>query len=61
MIGITNLSDEVADFLCQQVEFRARELLQDASKFMEHSRRSRLNASDVNNSLLLHNEEVHLI
>jgi transcription initiation factor TFIID subunit 6 len=39
------------------VEYRLREVIQDACKFMRHSKRAQLSTEDVNSSLRLRNVE----
>lgn len=56
-VGIENLSDEVARALAPDVEYRLREVIQDACKFMRHSKRTELSTEDVNCSLKLRNVE----
>jgi len=56
-VGISNLSDEVASALAADVEYRLRELAQEAMKFMRHSKRDVLSTTDVNNALRLRNIE----
>ncbi|PRP82397.1 hypothetical protein PROFUN_10173 [Planoprotostelium fungivorum] len=55
--GHPNLSNEVAKALCPEVEYRMREIIQEASKFMRHSKRSKLSVEDVNHSLRLKSVE----
>ncbi|KAF2285701.1 hypothetical protein GH714_007284 [Hevea brasiliensis] len=54
-IGITNLSPEVALALAPDVEYRVREIMQEAIKCMRHSRRTTLTAEDVDSALSLRN------
>ncbi|KAL0752820.1 hypothetical protein Bca101_090488 [Brassica carinata] len=56
-IGITNLSPEAALMLAPDVEYRVREIMQDAIKCMRHSKRTTLTASDVDGALNLRNLE----
>ena len=56
-VGIDALSDEVARALAPDVEYRLREVIQDACKFMRHSKRVELSTEDVNSSLRLRNVE----
>ncbi|KAI8148420.1 transcription initiation factor TFIID subunit 6 [Fennellomyces sp. T-0311] len=56
-LGITNLKDDVATALAQDVEYRVHELIQEATKFMRHSKRSKLSVDDVNSALRLKNVE----
>ncbi|BBG99930.1 TATA BOX ASSOCIATED FACTOR II 59 [Prunus dulcis] len=57
-IGINNLSPDVALALAPDVEYRLREVMQEAIKCMRHSRRTRLTADDVDGALNLRNVEV---
>jgi len=59
-IGIENLSNEVASAMAPDVEYRVREIAQEAIKFMKHSKRQKLTTEDVNNALRLRNVEVYL-
>ncbi|CAB4304561.1 unnamed protein product [Prunus armeniaca] len=56
-IGINNLSPDVALALAPDVEYRLREVMQEAIKCMRHSRRTRLTADDVDGALNLRNVE----
>ncbi|XP_050219604.1 transcription initiation factor TFIID subunit 6-like [Mercurialis annua] len=56
-IGITNLSADVALALAPDVEYRVREIMQEAIKCMRHSRRTTLTAEDVDSALSLRNVE----
>ncbi|XP_050379850.1 transcription initiation factor TFIID subunit 6 isoform X2 [Argentina anserina] len=56
-IGINNLSPEVALDLAPDVEYRLREVMQEAIKCMRHSRRTELTADDVDGALNLRNVE----
>ncbi|KAH7533413.1 transcription initiation factor TFIID subunit 6 isoform X2 [Ziziphus jujuba] len=56
-IGINNLSSDVALALAPDVEYRLREIMQEAIKCMHHSRRTRLTADDVDCALSLRNVE----
>ncbi|KAF3443351.1 hypothetical protein FNV43_RR13033 [Rhamnella rubrinervis] len=56
-IGINNLSPDVALALAPDVEYRLREIMQEAIKCMCHSRRTRLAADDVDCALSLRNVE----
>ena len=52
-----SLPDEVARALASDAEYRLREVIQDAVKFMRHSKRSKLSTEDVNSSLQLRDVE----
>ncbi|PRQ52611.1 putative transcription factor Hap3/NF-YB family [Rosa chinensis] len=56
-IGINNLSPDVALALAPDVEYRLREIMQEAIKCMRHSRRTKLTADDVDGALNLRNVE----
>lgn len=56
-VGIENLSNEVAVGLASDVEYRLREIIQEAIKFMRHSKREKMTTEDVNNALRLRNVE----
>ncbi|KAI4321999.1 hypothetical protein MLD38_035317 [Melastoma candidum] len=56
-IGITNLSPEVAEALGPDVEYRIREIIQEAVKCMRHSKRTVLTGDDVDSALRLRNVE----
>ena len=52
-VGIESLADEVARALAPDVEYRLREVIQDACKFMRHSKRTELSTADINSSLVM--------
>lgn len=52
-----SLTEETLRALAPDVEYRLREVIQDASKFMRHVRRSYLTTEDVNQALRLRNVE----
>ncbi|KAF5726486.1 TATA box-binding protein-associated factor [Tripterygium wilfordii] len=56
-IGINNLSQDAALALAPDVEYRLREIMQEAIKSMRHSRRTILTADDVDGALNLKNVE----
>eukprot|EP01018_Ginkgo_biloba_P017040 Gb_30850 [translate_table: standard] len=56
-IGISNLSEDVAQALAPDVEYRMREIMQEAIKCMRHSKRTILTTEDVNSALSLRNVE----
>ena len=57
-VGVTKLKDEIAQALALDVEYRIREIIQDASKFMKHSKRRVLTTDDINHALSMKNIEV---
>ncbi|KAF0983936.1 hypothetical protein FDP41_007851 [Naegleria fowleri] len=56
-LGINKLKDDIAQTLALDVEYRIREIIQDASKFMRHSKRKLLTTDDVNHALSMKNIE----
>ena len=56
-VGIANLKEEVADALAPDVEYRLRDIVQEALKFMSHGRRDSLTTEDINYALRLRNAE----
>lgn len=56
-IGVQNPGDEVCAQLAKDTEFRTREVIQEAAKFMRHAKRTRLTPADVNNALRTLNVE----
>lgn len=57
-IGINNLSEDAALSLAPDVEYRMREIMQEAIKCMRHSKRTTLTSDDVDTALSLRNVEV---
>lgn len=56
-LGITNLSDDVAKTLAQDVEYRIHAIIQEASKFMRHAKRTTMRTSDISHALRVLNVE----
>ncbi|KFK35524.1 hypothetical protein AALP_AA4G002000 [Arabis alpina] len=56
-IGLSSLSPDVSAALAPDVEFRVRELMQEAIKCMRHARRTTLMSHDVDSALLFRNLE----
>lgn len=56
-IGISNFSTDAALALAPDVEYRIREIMQEAIKCMRHSRRTTLTTDDVDEALKLRNVE----
>lgn len=50
-VGIPTLSDDVAKNLAMDVEYRLHQVLQEALKFMRHSKRTTLTTTDISNAL----------
>ncbi|CAA0832430.1 Transcription initiation factor TFIID subunit 6 [Striga hermonthica] len=59
-VGISNLSPDVLPALAADVEYRVREIMQEAIKCMRHSRRTTLTTDDVDSALSMRNVEVCL-
>ncbi|KAF0699684.1 Aste57867_9761 [Aphanomyces stellatus] len=57
-IGLDNLSKGCAAELAPEIEFRLREIIQDAMKFKSHARRDRLTTKDINHALSTRNMEI---
>lgn len=55
--GVTNLSDDVAIALAQEIEYKSRDVVQEAMKFMRHSKRTKLRTEDINRALRVRNVE----
>ncbi|KAH7861231.1 hypothetical protein Vadar_023387 [Vaccinium darrowii] len=56
-IGVSNLVPDVLPALASDVEYRVREIMQEAIKCMRHSKRTILTADDVESALKLRNVE----
>lgn len=58
-IGIQTLSADAAKQLTMDVEYRIQEVVQEALKFMRHSKRTVLSPADISNALRTLNIEVY--
>uniref|UniRef100_T1GR62 Transcription initiation factor TFIID subunit 6 n=1 Tax=Megaselia scalaris TaxID=36166 RepID=T1GR62_MEGSC len=56
-IGVGSLPDDAAKILAEDVSYKLKRIIQDAAKFMGHSRRERMNVSDVDQALKIRNIE----
>ena len=56
-IGVSNLSDDATARLSEDLEYRLKEVIQDAVKFMRHSKRKRLACADIDHALRAKNIE----
>ncbi|KAJ1952878.1 histone H4-like TAF Taf6, SAGA complex subunit [Dispira parvispora] len=56
-LGIPKLKDDVASALSQDVEYRIYEIIQEATKFMRHSSRTKLTTEDIDYALRVKNVE----
>jgi histone H3/H4 len=50
-VGVSSVSDEVADALAPDIEYRLRDIVAEALKFMRHGRRETLSCDDINFAL----------
>lgn len=57
-VGIASLGDDAAKELADDVSYRLKVILQDAMKFMNHSKRQKLSISDIDHALKIKNIEV---
>lgn len=60
-LGIQNLSADAAKNLTMDIEYRIQEVVQEALKFMRHSKRTVLSPTDISNALRTLNIEVPLL
>jgi transcription initiation factor TFIID subunit 6 len=60
-LGIQSLSADAAKQLAMDVEYRIQEVVQEALKFMRHSKRTVLSPADISSALRTLNIEVLLI
>ena len=56
-IGIANLNDDAAVKLNEDLEYRLKEIIQDAAKFMRHSKNKKLTCNDIDLALKVKNIE----
>lgn len=56
-IGISNLSDDAAKELADDISYRLKLVIQDAAKFMNHAKRQKLHPADVDSALKIKNIE----
>ncbi|XKL65897.1 hypothetical protein PGB90_009317 [Kerria lacca] len=56
-VGIPSLSDDCGKELSEDITFKLKHIIQDAMKFMIHSKRIRLMPYDIDNALILNNIE----
>lgn len=56
-VGITTLNDDAAARLSEDLEFRLKEIVQDAAKFMRQMKRKKLTCADIDNALRVKNVE----
>ncbi|KAJ2758267.1 histone H4-like TAF Taf6, SAGA complex subunit, partial [Coemansia nantahalensis] len=56
-IGLPKLKDGITTAMAQDVEYRLHEVIGEAAKFMQHSKRTKLTVADVNSALRVRNIE----
>ena len=56
-VGVSNLNNDAGMRLSEDLEYRLKEVIQDAVKFMRHSKRKKLSCSDVDHALRVKNIE----
>lgn len=56
-LGVSNLSNEVSNVLAMDVEYRIFQIIEQALKFMRHSKRKTLSSKDINKALKVLNVE----
>ncbi|KAI0040292.1 transcription initiation factor TFIID complex subunit [Auriscalpium vulgare] len=56
-LGITSFPDAVASALASDVEYRIHQVVEEASRFMRHARRTTLTTADIDNALRVLNIE----
>lgn len=54
-IGITSLPDDASKYIADETSYRLKVIVQDALKFMHHSKRQKLCNSDIDHALKLKN------
>lgn len=60
-VGIAGLSDSAAKELADEINFRLKTVIQDATKFMHHGKRKKLSTMDIDHALKIKNIEVHTL
>lgn len=58
-VGIGSLGDDAAKELADDVTYRLKVIVQDAMKFMHHSKRQKLSITDIDHALKIKNIEVY--
>ncbi|XP_046445654.1 transcription initiation factor TFIID subunit 6-like [Daphnia pulex] len=56
-VGVAGLSDSAAKELADEINFRVKTIIQDATKFMHHGKRKKLSTMDVDHALKIKNIE----
>lgn len=52
-VGISHLSDDTAECMARDVEYRVAQVLEEALKFMRHAKRTLMTTQDISNALRL--------
>lgn len=60
-VGIATLGDDAAKELADDVTYRLKVIVQDAMKFMHHSKRQKLSITDIDHALKIKNIEVYYV
>lgn len=60
-IGIGNLPDDAAKELAEDISFKLKHIIQDAAKFVNHAKRTKLMQSDIDAALKAKNLEVNRV
>lgn len=56
-VGISNLPPQIVEELARDVDYRVAQVLEEALKFMRHSKRTTLTTQDISNALKVLNVE----
>ena len=56
-LGITNMRDNICVALATDIEYRIRDIVESASKYMKHAKRTRMTTADIDNALRQKNIE----
>ena len=58
-VGVAGLSDSAAKEVADEINFRLKTIIQDATKFMHHGKRKKLLTVDIDQALKIKNIEVN--
>lgn len=59
-VGISSLGDDAAKEIGDDITYRLKVIVQDAMKFMHHSKRQKLSITDIDHALKVKNIEVQI-
>lgn len=59
-VGIGSLGDDAAKEIGDDITYRLKVIVQDAMKFMHHSKRQKLSITDIDHALKVKNIEVQI-